>query len=80
MHKNMLTNTQKYLDKYTKTFGQIHMNIWTNTQEHLDKYTNTVDTYTKIYKFWSVVRDYGLILWEIEAMPYILLLGMPKQF
>ena len=36
--------------------------------------------YTKTYKNWSVIRDYRLILWEIEAMHYILLLGMPKPF
>ena len=91
--QNIWTNTQEHLDTYTKTFGQIHKNMWTNTHEHLDKYTRTfgqihiniwihtqkqVDKYTNTCKSWSAVRDYGPILWEIEAMLYILHLGMPK--
>ncbi len=35
---------------------------------------------TKTCNSWSTVRDYGPILWEIEAMHYILLVGMPKPF
>ena len=73
IHKHIWTNTQKHLDTYTNTFGHIHKHIWTNTQKQVDKYTTT-------YKSVSVIRDYGLILWKIEAMHYILLLGMPKPF
>ncbi len=60
-----------HISKYTRTVGQIHNNNWTNTQQQLDKYTNTC-------KKWTAVGDYELILWEIEAMHYILHLGMPK--
>ncbi len=39
--KYTITHTEKHLDKYTKSFGQIHKNIWKHTQTHLDKYTRT---------------------------------------
>ena len=46
MHKNtqtsgQITHSQKQVDKYTKTCGQIHKHIWKHTQTHLDTYTNT---------------------------------------
>ena len=73
IHKNIWRHTYKHLDTYTKTCCQIHKNSWTNTQKQLDKYTKTCNK-------WTAVGDYELILWEIEAMLYILLLGMPKPF
>ena len=71
IHKNIWTYTQKYLDTYTQTFGHIHKNRLTNTRTQLDKYT-------KICKKWTAVGDYELILWGIEAMLYILHLGVSK--
>ena len=95
IHKHIWKHTQKHLETYTKIFGNIHKNIWKHTQKHLEAYLQTfghihknrlsntqtqLDKYTNTCKKWTAVGDYELILWEIEAMHYILLLGMPKPF